>query len=247
MRRSWPIFLHSLRVNVLNLQGGIALGVATVGALIFFLGVKGSLVDFISQSGGRVPSGFLENGVSLLAYMISLMVTVFLGAMLGVGSLTKEKAKGVVESLLAAPLRPRELLLGKALGIYLPASILGLGLSWGAVWALNALSLEPLLGRGIYPRAALVTSSIGVPLLGLGVSLLVTLLGLIIPNPNLASLTLVLAVVGISNALPRLGMSFSSWKFTWVNLALGVALFLVVFPLSSLLTEERIVLSARRE
>jgi len=68
-------------------------------------------------------------------------------------------------------------------------------------------------------------------------------------NSNLAQawLVLVLAVVGITNALPRLGMDFSSWKFTWINLALGAALVLAIFPLSSLLTKERIILSARRE
>jgi len=247
MSRTWVVFIHSLRTNVLSRQGGIALGSAVVGVLIAFFGMKGSLVDFISQSGGEGPPGFLENGVALLGYMVSLMITVFLGIMLGVGSLTKEKAKGVVESLLAVPLRPWELLWGKTLGVFLPAAILGLALSWGAVWALNVLALKPLLGHGVYPWAALVTCSVGVPLLGFGVSLLVNFLGLIIPNPNLASLVLVLAVVGITNALPRLGMDFSSWKFTWINLALGAALVLAIFPLSSLLTKERIILSARRE
>lgn len=239
--------VHSLRANLRHRQGAIALFVLAVGIVPVTFAIKGTLTELLSQADWNTVRPWVGNALGLAGYLISLLCVVFVGAMLGVGTLTQEKAKGVVEALLAAPVRVRTLWWAKVAASILPAVTLGVPASLAVLWILNATSIVPAVGRAYLPAPVVVTVVVAVPLLGTGLTALVNLIGLVVANPNLGSLAVVVVVIAISNILPRMGLEFAEWSFAYANMAAGIGITLVSLILErALLTKQRVILSAKR-
>lgn len=243
----FAIVALSLRANLRHRQGLIGVIVLAVSIVPVFFAMKGTLQELLARASWDVVRPWVGNALGLSGYLVSLLCTVFLGVMLGVGTLTQEKAKGAMETLLAAPVREMALWWAKVTACFLPALVLGIPATMGILWALNVTVIVPVVGKAFLPAPILATVLLGVPLLGLGLAALVNLVGLLVANPNLGSLAVAVVVIAISNILPRLGLEFASWAFAYANMAAGgLILAGSVVAARFFLTKQRIILSARR-
>ncbi len=241
------IAVHSLRANLRHRQGLIGVAVVAIGIVPVFFAMRGTLQELLARADWDVVRPWVGNALGLSGYLVSLLCVVFLGVMLGVGTLTQEKAKGAMETLLAAPIRETALWWAKVVACFLPALVVGVPVTLGILWALNVTAIVPAVGEIFLPAPILATVLLGVPVLGLGLAALVNLIGLLVANPNLASLAVVVVVIAISNILPRLGLEFASWAFAYANMAAGGLVFAgSVVAARFFLTKQRIILSARR-
>lgn len=238
---------HSLRANLRHRQGIIGLVILAAGIVPVFFSMKGTLQEILTTGTWDTAEPWVRNALGLSGYLISLLCVVFLGVMLGVGTLTQEKAKGVLEALLAAPVRTWTLWWAKVAACFLPASAVGIPVSLGVLWALNVAAIRPIVGEAILPAPVVLTVMVGVPLLGLGLAALVNLIGLLVANPNLGSLAVVAVVIAVSNVLPRLGLKFADWSFAYAHMIAGIGILLLSLLLGrALLTKQRVILSAKR-
>ena len=85
-------------------------------------------------------------------------------------SMTREKARGNIESLLATPLRAKEIWLAKSLAVFLPGLVLGVALALVTLVAVNYIYFVPSIGFLVNPWIA-VNSFVAAPLVYLLLSL----------------------------------------------------------------------------
>lgn len=186
--------------------------------------------------------------VGLVLYFLPLLVLLaFIWAFASL-PVIKEKVNGNVESLMATPLSPRDMWLGKSLAIFLPAYVISIVATVIVVLVINVSTILPSTGRFVLPLPVLVLG-LGVnPLLFLALLLFMILFSLA-NNPDIALGPSFLLGFGLMIGVPiGLGMGWfdlSSWSFTLWYL-LGTVVFLaVVLGLTCLLTRQNIVLSSK--
>ena len=189
-------------------------------------------------------------------YLGSIMYCVSLLG-LGVGinafaapSMTKEKSRGNIESLLATPLKVKSIWLAKSLAVFLPGLVLAEVLTAIALVAINYVYIVPKvpeIGFVINPWIA-ISSFVMVPLMYFCLSLLTHLIGLT-GSPQTANtvvqvfLPLILALT--MNLGLREILDMTSWYFALINLGIAAVIGIVVVFLYPRLTKERVVLSRR--
>ncbi len=186
--------------------------------------------------------------VGTTAFTLSLMLMLLFCMYTNAYTLTMEKVKRSMESLLCTPLSLRQIWLGKSFAIALPSVILGLLFAFGGIAGINQFFIVPKLGRFIMPGTApLVAILVAVPLIMFFFASLMVALQLIITNIhwiNAALIGLVIAVMfGLSPPVLKFGSA--SWSIVFVSLGVAAILALVTIYLSRLVTKERIVLSSK--
>lgn len=160
-------------------------------------------------------------------------------------SMTREKSRGNIASLLATPLSVKNIWIAKSLAVYIPGLVLGEIFALISLITVNYIYFVPRLGFLINPWIA-VSGFVVVPVIYLCLSLLVYLIGLtgkpatgnIIMQvflPVFASLMINLAVRDI--------LDVASWSFTLANLGVAAVTGIIIVLLRRRLTVERIVLS----
>jgi ABC-2 type transport system permease protein len=162
-------------------------------------------------------------------------------------TLTMEKIKRSIESLLCTPLSLKQICLGKTLALFLPSLILGWLLTFGSIAGINQFFIVPELGKFIMPGAApLVAILVVVPLIVFFLSLLVIALQLIIANIRWVNAALMGAIFAVGFWLsPLLKLGPASWGIVFFSLGFAAILALIAFLLSPKVTKERIVLSSK--
>ena len=186
--------------------------------------------------------------IGLVLYFLPLFILlafVFAFASLPV---TKEKANGNIETLMATPLSPRDLWLGKSLAIFLPAYVISVIAAVIVVLAVNLSAILPAAGGFVLPGSALVLGLVINPLLFLSLLLLTILLALA-DNPDIAIAPSFILGFGLMMGMPvGLGLGWfdiRSWSFAlWYLAGTGVFFGAVLF-FSRTLTRQNIVLSSR--
>jgi len=167
---------------------------------------------------------------------------------LGMNSLLQEKAKRIVESLMATPLGIKPFWWGKSLGAFLPAFIVNLIVILIITAALNFIIIEPVTGHLVFSLPALVTSLVILPLLILPLVLILTLVFLI-ADTRTATIIGVLVAVGFAQipaqVFPRIGIQIASWNFSRVLLGVTVLLWIIAAFLTRFLTTEKVILSSK--
>ena len=163
--------------------------------------------------------------------------------------ITKEKTNGNVESLLATPLSPKAIWMGKSLAIFLPGFVIAVVSSLIAVLAANFAAIHPATGNFVLPAPVLFTGFVANPLLFLGLTLLIVLLALAY-NPDIGvTLSMLLGwglLIGMGAVILLGKINLASWwPFTLSYLATAIVLGAVVLYLSHLLSKEKIVLSSK--
>jgi hypothetical protein len=223
--------------------------IAVVAAVILIASVA-ITIALRRQSWYGVPAAapVAELGVALVAYFLPLFVLLaFIWAFAGL-PVIKEKVNGNIECLMATPLSPRALWLGKGLAVFLPAYVMALGATAGVLLVWNVAVFLPGWGALVLTPAALLNGLIVNPLLFLSMLMFILLISLA-GNPDVAITPSFLIgfglMIGIPAALATGKIDISSWTFVLWYLAATVAAWVVVLPLTRLLRRQNIVLSSK--
>ena len=190
----------------------------------------------------------LELFIGLVLYFLPLAVLLaFIWAFANL-PVTKEKVNGNIESLMATPLSPRDLWLGKSLAIFLPAYFISIVASVIVILVINLSTILPATGEFVLPVPTLVLGFVVNPLLFLGLLLFMILFSLA-NNPDIAMGPSFILGFGLMMGVPvGLGLGtfdISSWSFTLWYLLGTVVLLAVVLSFTRLLTRQNIVLSSK--
>lgn len=165
---------------------------------------------------------------------------------LGFTSMIREKSRGNIQSLLATPLRLKDVWIGKSLAIFIPGLILGEFLTLIALVVVNYIYFVPIVGF-VFNSWIAVTGFIVIPLIYFCLGLLVYLVGLTgkPANANVIAQVFLPIFVNIVIQIPLRvnNVDISSGLFTLANIGLALVIVIIVIFLQSRLSKERVVLS----
>jgi ABC-2 type transport system permease protein len=185
---------------------------------------------------------------------LSLGLIMYSSCVIGVGvnlssyafqSLVREKSRGVINSLLATPLKASDIWAAKSLAVFLPGLVIGEFLALIVMLAVNFYYFVPEPGFIMTPWIAMSTF-LCAPLVYLSLSFLVHNVGLT-GKPATANVILQvflpLFVTLMINLIVRNILDVTSWTFMALNLGIAAALGVAALCLKPRLKNETIVLS----
>ncbi|MBN1409628.1 MAG: ABC transporter permease [Spirochaetales bacterium] len=183
-------------------------------------------------------------------YFASFLPLIFFIWIFGINLLTREKANGTLETLLATPLRPAALIAGKAFTVFLPAFIISC-LSSLIIFFANMITAGILTQETVtLPFPIWVTCLAVNPLLFLGLTVLIIMLSFLV-NPDAGILLSFPVGFGLMIGVPILqgtGITeLSSPLFLLMHLALAILLWIIVLILFPFTVKEKIVLSGKTD
>ena len=190
----------------------------------------------------------LELIMSLIAYFLPLFILMTFIWAFASFPIIKEKVNGNIESLLATPLGPKEIWIGKSISIFLPGFIISVVSTFIVLMAINLIAIKPATGIFFFPVPMLITGFIINPLMFFGLLLFIVLFSLA-NNPDIAIAPSFIVGFGLMIGIP-LGVvtgiiNLASWSFSLWYLAGTTVIWTVVYCFSCLLTKEKIVLSSK--
>lgn len=198
--------------------------------------------------GEEAARPMLELIIGLIAYFLPLFILItFIWAFASL-PIIKEKVNGNIASLLATPLSPKEILIGKSLTIFLPGFAISVVSTLIVPLAVNFIAISPATGSFVLTAPLLVTGFLINPLMFFGLLLFIVLFSLA-NNPDIAIAPSFLIGFGLMIGIP-LGVAtgvinLASWSFSLWYLAGTTVIWIVVCCFSRLLTKENIVLSSK--
>jgi ABC-type transport system involved in multi-copper enzyme maturation permease subunit len=214
---------------------GIAVGTSIALSKIEWLGVEAA-------------KPMLELIMGLVIYFLPFSVLIsFIWAFASL-PITIEKVNGNIESLLATPLSPKAIWMGKGLAIFLPGFVISIVSTLIVLLAVNFAAIIPATGDFFLPAPVLLTGLLFNPLLFFGLLSFIVLFSLA-NNPDIAIMPSFLLGFGLMIGIPvgiAIGaIDLASWSFALWYLAGTIVVWAVVGYLSRLLTKEQIVLSSK--
>jgi ABC-2 type transport system permease protein len=232
---------NNLRSKVVNL----------VVLSVVILCVAGLVITFCLVLIAPAMNTTAPDKANLVSYLSMIMcVTCLLG--LGVNmnasafqTMTREKSRGNIESLLATPLEPGDIWIAKSLAVFVPGLILGEVLTVIVMLIINYVYFIPETGFLINPWMV-ISNFVAVPLVYLGLSLAVHLVGLTgkpATGNVIVQIFLPVFVALTINLVVRSVLDAGSWIFTLINFGAAAVLGIVILLLRPRLAKERIVLS----
>ena len=245
MRDAGLIIITSIKNN-LRLKILLIVYIAVVIIIVLGLAIGFCLLGIAPEMNKELPDkSELELYLGLIMYttcFISIGVNLSVFAF---QSMTREKARGNIESLLATPLKVKDIWIAKSLAIFVPGLVLGEVLTLIVLVAVNYIYFVPRMGFLFTPWLA-VSSFLVVPLIYFCLSLLAHLIGLT-SKPANGNIIVQLFLPIIINLMINLALhnilDATSWPFTLANLGTAAAIGITLFFLRPRLTRERIVLS----
>ncbi|MFA5367795.1 MAG: ABC transporter permease [Dehalococcoidia bacterium] len=224
--------------------------IVIVSALITVAAATGISIVLSGQSwvGDATGEWALELITGLIAYFMPLLILITFIWSFATLPITREKINGNIECLLATPLTPRALWLGKCLAVFLPGYAVSVISALLVLLAVNLIAIHPATGCFILPAPALLTGFIINPLLFFGLLAFMVLFS-IANNPEIAIAPSFILGFGLMMGLP-IGLAtgtidVASWAFAlWYFIGTAVVWAIVLY-LSRLLSKENIVLSSK--
>jgi ABC-2 type transport system permease protein len=146
-------------------------------------------------------------------------------------SITTEKSRGNIESLLATPLSAKKIWISKSLTVFIPGMVFGIVLSSLALIAVNFIYFVPEMGF-IYTHWIGLSSFIFIPIVYFCLSLLAHLIGLTGKPASgniIAQIFLPLSLTLMINLTVRGILDGASWHFTLASAGLAAIILLIVF------------------
>ncbi|MDD2471906.1 MAG: hypothetical protein PHT28_03180 [Dehalococcoidales bacterium] len=221
-----------------------------VAAFITIAASVGISVALRLQSwyGVQETVSLLDMIIGLVLYFLPFIILmIFVWAFASI-QITKEKANGNIECLMATPIEPETLWVGKCIAVFAPAFLITVIASFIAVSVINLAAIQPGWGVFILPSAALVSGLIVNPLLFFAILGFIVLFSLA-SNPDIAAAPSLLIGFGLMIGMPVGLMTgtidISSWSFTlWYTFGTALA-WLIVLGLTRMLTRQNIVLSSK--
>lgn len=221
-----------------------------ISAVIAFAGATGISIALSKQEwlGEASARPTVELIIGLVAYFIPFAVLIaFIWAFASL-PIIKEKVNGNIECLLATPLRPGALWMGKGLAIFLPGFGVSVIATLIVVLAVNFAAIMPATGDFVLPAQVLLTGFLINPLLFFGLLSFIILFSLA-NNPDIAIAPSFLLgfglMIGIPLGLATGAVNLASWSLTLWYLVGTIIVWAVVCYFSRLLTRENIVLSSK--
>jgi ABC-2 type transport system permease protein len=225
--------------------------VVIVSMGVVFICVIGVAAIFATQFIGPglnvvIPDrSILENFFGLILFTTCFISIGIFASVNAFQSLIREKARGNIQALLATPLTPVDIWLGKSLAVFIPGLVFAVVMTVAAFLVINFIYFIPQIGFFFTPWM-LISNLVAVPLVYLVLMLLVHEIGLagkpatanIITQiflPVIIALMINLAVRDVINA--------GSWLFLIALFGLAVIIGIFVLKLRSTLTAEKIILS----
>ncbi|MHB1346486.1 MAG: hypothetical protein ACYCXK_03245 [Candidatus Humimicrobiaceae bacterium] len=160
-------------------------------------------------------------------------------------SMTKEKSRGNIESLLATPLGVKNIWIAKSLAVFLPGMVLGEILTLASMLIVNYIYFVPKIGF-VYSLWIGLSSFFAAPLVYLCLSFLVHLIGLT-GNPATGNVIIQIFLPVILslmiNLMLRGVLDAGSWSFSFANFGIAFAIAIIIVILMPRITKERMVLS----
>ena len=243
--RSRTVVAFGLRQNV-RLRGDalviVAIILVSVSGLAALVGFEfiGAEVSAVSPD-----RDLLENYLGLVLYVTGFISVGIYTNVFAFISMSREKSCGSIQALLATPLKPVHIWVGKSLSVLIPGVVLGAVMTLAALAVVNELFLVPHVGF-LVNAWMIVTSLFAVPLIFLALTLMTHLVGLSGKPATanvIAQLFLPVTLMVMMNLVFHGVLSASSPWFLLVNLSIAATIGLVPLALRSRLTAERIVLS----
>jgi ABC-2 type transport system permease protein len=187
----------------------------------------------------------LKNAMGLSMFCASFTSIGIYTSIFSYQSLVREKARGNIQALLATPVSPQELWLGKSLAVFLPGLVLTIILTIAAFLVLNLIYFSG--GTGFVLTAWIVISNlIAVPLLYLAVTMFVHIVGLV-GKPVTANVIGQIFLPLMANVMAQLAVHTSlasdSWLFAVILLGTMVIIALGIISMYGRLKSETIILS----
>lgn len=188
----------------------------------------------------------LELITSLIVYFMPLLVLITFIWSFATLPITKEKVNGNIECLLATPLTPRALWMGKCLAVFLPSYVISVIAALVVLLAVNLFAINPAAGHFVLPVPALLTGFIINPLLFFALLAFMVLFA-IVKNPEIATAPSFILGFGLMMGLPT-GLATgavdpASWNFALWYLVGTAFVWVIVGFCSRLLTRQNIILS----
>jgi len=248
MEKIMVIMKKDLRETLHTKAFYVSIGIALFVLVMLSMGLGRMSGTLIEE--GSSPSEItltIQSLIGTTTFMLSLMLMMLFCIYINAYTLTVEKIKRSIESLLCTPLSLKQIYLGKSLAVFLPSVILGLVFTFGSIVGINYFFIVPKLGHFVIPGAApLAATLVVVPLITFFLASLMTALQLILTNIrwiNAAFMGVIFAIgFGLS---PILKFGPSSWNLVLLSVGIAAVLALITFLLSSRVTKERIVLSSK--
>jgi ABC-type transport system involved in multi-copper enzyme maturation permease subunit len=252
MKEAFILLKRDLRELIRTWTFRIVAALFMVLTLVFSIGMGFLFSDMARNAAGAGEAYFrlvflqvTSNGIFALTF---LPYVTFLWAFLG-SFITREKAEGNLESLLATPLGPWSLLAAKCLVIFLPALVVSLvSVVFSSVLICCIAGLDRLLPVLTLPAPLFLTGFILNPLLFLGLTALTAMIGLI-RSPDLAVIPTFLIGFGLLSGIPVLEVTgvidLASWSFFLIYGGVTICLWVAAALAGLGLTRESIVLSGR--
>lgn len=186
--------------------------------------------------------------IGLVLYFITLLILLaFVWGFSGL-QITKEKVDGVIECLMATPLGPKTLWIGKCLAVFIPGFIISLAAALIVLLVINLAVVLPGWNTFVFPEQAIVVGFLSNPLLFFAVLAFIVLYSLA-GNPDVAIAPSFLVgfglMVGIPAGLATGTIDITSWAFVlWYTVG-AVVIWTVVLFMMRMLTRQNIVLSSK--
>lgn len=240
-----------VRAFIRNSYRQKAVFLVMTGLALLLLGVMAALVcklAILPQLRASAPdAAVVARYLSLLAFGAAFIA---MGMNLNVftaNSLVKEKAQGLYESILAAPVGATRFWLAKGLAVFLPGLALCEAFAGAVYLGVDLLLVAPRLGFLASPWM-LAAAFILVPLLYFPLCLLVILVGLVgnpVSGNVIANVAFSAIITVLINLVARAGIDPGSAGFALACLAAAVAEGVLVLALGRGLTKERVILSCK--
>lgn len=215
---------------------------------VVFICVTGLAVLFGTQFirpevNASVPDkSVLENYLGLILFTTSFISIGIYASVFAFQSMTREKARGNIRALLATPLGPGDIWLGKSLGVFLTGLTFAVVMTLGALFAINYIYLVPDMGF-IVTLWMVISNFISVPLVYLVLTMLVHMIGLA-GKPGtgnvIAQVFLPVMIALMINLAVRDIVSAGSWLFAVILLGIAAAISIIIQMVRPKLTTERI-------
>jgi ABC-type Na+ efflux pump permease subunit len=187
----------------------------------------------------------LENAMGVTLFCASFISIGIYSSVFSYQSLVREKARGNIQALLATPVSPQEMWLGKSLAVFIPGLIFTVAMTVAAFLILNLIYFTGDTGF-VFTPWMFASNLIAVPLLYFAVTLFVHIIGLV-GKPVTANVIGQIFLPVMANVMIQLAVRSSlgagSWLFTVILLGTSAVIVIGMFPAYRTMTTERIILS----
>jgi ABC-2 type transport system permease protein len=187
----------------------------------------------------------LENAMGITLFCASFISIGIYSSVFSYQSLVREKARGNIQALLATPVSPQEMWLGKSLAVFIPGLIFTVIMTLAAFLVLNIIYFTGDTGF-VFTPWMFVSNFIAVPLLYFAVTIFVHVIGLV-GKPVTANVIGQIFLPVMANVMIQLAVRTSlgaeSWLFAVILLGTTAVIVIGMLPMYRNLTTERIILS----